>query len=96
MADRPDPQAQAGHNAPGLSLHVPEPKFRPGDAVDFSHVDVGEPGKQPRPDETCAPEKMRDFAYGLVRVLGDDNRAHGPGIPSSIPKRCARCSATWP
>ena len=86
MADRPDPQAQAGHNAPGLSLHVPEPKFRPGDAVDFSHVDVGEPGKQPRPDETCAPEKMRDFAYGLVRVLGDDNRAHGPWDPKLDPE----------
>ena len=86
MADRPDPQAQAGHNAPGLSLHVPEPKFRPGDAVDFSHVDVGEPGKQPRPDETCAPDTMHDLAYGLVRVLGDDNRAHGPWDPKLDPE----------
>ena len=59
MADRPDPQAKAGHNAPGLSLHVPEPKFRPGDAVDFSHVDVGEPGKQPRPDEA----RLRDAKW---------------------------------
>ncbi|MEC7398441.1 MAG: thiamine pyrophosphate-dependent enzyme, partial [Pseudomonadota bacterium] len=86
MADRPNQQAQAGHNAPGLSLHVPEPKFRPGDAVDFSHVDVGEPGKQPRPDETCAPDTMHDLAYGLVRVLGDDNRAHGPWDPKLDPE----------
>ena len=86
MADRPDPQAQAGHNAPGLSLHVPEPKFRPGDAVDFSHVDVGEPGKQPRPDETCSPDTMHELAYGLVRVLGDDNRAHGPWDPKLDPE----------
>ena len=27
-------------NLPPLSLHVPEPKFRPGDAVDFAEVDV--------------------------------------------------------
>ena len=31
-------------NLPPLSLHVPEPNFRPGDAVDFSHIGVTEPG----------------------------------------------------
>ncbi|WP_447410892.1 hypothetical protein, partial [Clostridium perfringens] len=27
-------------NLQPLSLHVPEPKFRPGDTVDFAAVDV--------------------------------------------------------
>ncbi|MGY8974596.1 MAG: thiamine pyrophosphate-dependent enzyme [Sphingomonadales bacterium] len=37
MADRPKGSAE-GENRPALSLHVPEPKFRPGDTVDFSHM----------------------------------------------------------
>ena len=31
------------------------------------------------------PEDMKDFAYGLVRVLGDDNKAHGPWDPKLDP-----------
>ena len=77
---------KSGDNRPSLSLHVPEPKFRPGDAADFSHIDIGEAGKQPRPDETCDPSEMRDLAYGLIRVLGDDNRAHGPWDPKLDPE----------
>ena len=77
---------ESGDNRPSLSLHVPEPKFRPGDEADFSHIDVGEAGKQPRPDETCEPSEMRDLAYGLIRVLGDDNRAHGPWDPKLDPE----------
>ena len=81
MAEGPNPSKPAGANTPGLSLHVPEPRFRPGDAVDFSHVDVDAPGRLGRPDETCHPSELHDHAYGLVRVLGDDNRAHGPWDP---------------
>ena len=68
-------------NRPSLSLHVPEPKFRPGDTVDFSHIDRDEPGRLGRPDESAAPDTMHDHAYGLVRVLGDDNKAHGSWDP---------------
>ena len=50
MADRPDADREVGTNKPALRLHVPEPKFRPGDTVDFSHIGVTEAGKQPRPD----------------------------------------------
>ena len=44
MAEGPNSARGTGSNKPGLSLHVPEPKFRPGDAVDFGHVDIGAPG----------------------------------------------------
>ena len=96
MADKADDPAQSGDNRPALSLHVPEPKFRPGDKADFSEIDISEPGAQPRPDESAKPEEMRDLAFGLVRVLGDDNKAHGPwGIRSLIQKLCAQCLAIW-
>jgi 2-oxoisovalerate dehydrogenase E1 component alpha subunit len=81
MAEGPNSARGTGSNKPGLSLHVPEPKFRPGDAVDFGHVDIGAPGQLSRPDETCHPRELHEHAYGLVRVLGDDDRAHGPWDP---------------
>ena len=55
MADEPKGTGRAGHNRPALQFHVPEPKFRPGDAVDFSDLKITKPGEQPRPDEACAP-----------------------------------------
>ena len=76
MADRPDRT-----NKPKLELHVPEPSYRPGDSVDFAHIDVPEAGVQPRPDEACEPIATSDLCYDLVRVLGDDNRVHGPWDP---------------
>ena len=79
MANRP--QDTAGHNSPGLTLHVPEPHYRPGDAVDFSHLTVSEPGAQPRPDEACPAAETHPLATDLIRVLGDDNQAHGPWNP---------------
>ncbi len=79
MANRP--QDTAGHNSPALTLHVPEPHYRPGDAVDFSHLTVSEPGAQPRPDEACPAAETHPLATDLIRVLGDDNQAHGPWNP---------------
>jgi 2-oxoisovalerate dehydrogenase E1 component alpha subunit len=81
MVEGPNSTRPAGANTPGLSLHVPEPQFRPGDAVDFGHIDVDAPGRLGRPDETCDPRELREHAYGLVRVLGDDDRAHGAWDP---------------
>jgi thymidylate synthase len=88
MADPADPTCKSpkASNRPALALHVPEPKFRPGDTADFSDIDIGNPGDQPRPDETARPEEMKDLAYGLVRVLGDDNKAHGPWDPKLDPE----------
>lgn len=81
MADGPDTAARDGSNKPALSLHVPEPRFRPGDDADFSHLNVPEAGKQPRPDENCEARDTAPLAYDLIRVLGEDNFAHGPWNP---------------
>ncbi len=86
MAEGPDPSGRAGANAPGLSLHVPEPRFRPGDEADFGHIDVGAPGRLARPDESCHPRELHEHAYGLIRVLGDDDRASGPWDPRLDPE----------
>ncbi|WFL76871.1 3-methyl-2-oxobutanoate dehydrogenase (2-methylpropanoyl-transferring) subunit alpha [Altererythrobacter arenosus] len=86
MADRPNGTGDAGHNKPALSLHVPEPKYRPGDTVDFSHLNIPDAGAQARPDETCEPREMSGLAYDLVRVLGDDDKAHGPWDPKLDPE----------
>lgn len=85
MADRPDGAGKQGDNRPRLSLHIPEPKFRPGDTVDFSHLQIPEVGQARRPDEACDPKDMHELAFGLVRVLGDDNRAHGAWDPKLDP-----------
>lgn len=68
-------------NLPPLSLHVPEPHFRPGDEVDFSDIGIPQVDATRRPDEAAAPADMRDLAYGLVRVLDEEHRATGPWDP---------------
>jgi 2-oxoisovalerate dehydrogenase E1 component alpha subunit len=81
-----EPAKPAAANRPVLALHVPEPKYRPGDKVDFSYLDIGTAGAQPRPDESAHPLEMSDLAYGLIRVLGEDNLAHGPWNPRLDPE----------
>ncbi len=71
----------SGSNKPALSLHVPEPKYRPGDAVDYSDLNIPEAGQQSRPDEACDAKDTSALCYDLVRVLGEDNQAHGPWDP---------------
>ncbi len=68
-------------NLPPLTLHIPEPKFRPGDVVDYSDLDIPEAGAQARPDINTAPKDMRDMVYDMVRVLDDDHKAVGPWDP---------------
>ena len=68
-------------NMPPLALHVPEPKFRPGDAVDYSHLEIPPAGAQPRPDEQCPAAETQGLCFDLVRVLGEDHRAVGPWDP---------------
>ncbi len=74
-------------NLPRLSLHVPEPRFRPGDTVDFATVDVPPAGAQPRPDPSADPASFHDLSYTLVRVLDDDGRAVGPWNPRLSPDK---------
>jgi 2-oxoisovalerate dehydrogenase E1 component alpha subunit len=77
----------AGYNRPRLALHVPEPKYRPGDEVDFSHILVPEAGVQARPDEACPARDTNPLCTDLVRVLGEDNQAHGPWDPRLAPEQ---------
>lgn len=81
MAERPHDADGSGRNRPVLELHVPEPRYRPGDTVDFSHLVIPPAGVQSRPDEATAPADMQGMAFDLVRVLGEDDRAHGEWNP---------------
>jgi 2-oxoisovalerate dehydrogenase E1 component alpha subunit len=74
-------EPKSGGNRPNLAFHVPEPQFRPGDTVDFSNIVIPRVDATPRPDETAEPAGMRDLAYGLIRVLGDDDLAAGRWNP---------------
>jgi len=68
-------------NRPALALHVPEPEARPGDEVDFSHIEIPAAGSAPRPDVAAHASETRDLVYSLVRVLDDDGKAVGPWDP---------------
>ena len=68
-------------NRPALELYVPEPHARPGDEVDFSHIEVPPAGSVPRPDIAVSPDAIRDLPYTLIRVLDDDGKAVGPWDP---------------
>jgi 2-oxoisovalerate dehydrogenase E1 component alpha subunit len=68
-------------NSEPLRLHIPEPRFRPGDEADFSDVIVPEIDVIPRPDENSAPADIQNLAYGLVRVLDNNGNAIGSWNP---------------
>ena len=73
-------------NLQPLSLYVPEPKFRPGDTVDFTQVAIPAAGDVRRPDTADRAESFIDLAYELVRVLDDDGNAVGPWNPRLSPE----------
>jgi 2-oxoisovalerate dehydrogenase E1 component alpha subunit len=64
-----------------LSLHVPAPRARPGDKPDFSGWSFPEPGATPRPDIEASGSELREYAYGLIRVLDMEGNALGPWAP---------------
>ena len=91
MADGP-----TRSNLQPLSLHVPEPRSRPGDPVDFSDVIVPAAGRMARPDEAASPHDMRDLSFGLVRVLDDEHKAVGawdPRLPAETLLKMLRTMA---
>ncbi|MEQ1549653.1 thiamine pyrophosphate-dependent enzyme [Sphingorhabdus sp.] len=69
-------------NLAPLRLHIPEPKFRPGDEADFSDVAVPPVDSITRPDEASLPADIQSLAFGLVRVLDDDHQAKGSWNPN--------------
>ncbi len=60
-----------------LTLHVPEPQFRPGDRPDFNDDDLPKAGSVRRPEIDANPEDIRDLAYTIIRVLQRDGDAVG-------------------
>lgn len=77
----PDTHLRPATNLPPLSLHIPEPRFRPGDTADFSDIIVPAVDAIARPSEAETPHAIRDLAYGMIRVLGDDGHASGSWNP---------------
>ncbi len=66
-------------NAP--YLHVPEPKARPGQAVDFSGIKIPPAGQLDRPATDVQAHDIRHYAYDLIRVLDEQGNAMGPWDP---------------
>ncbi len=90
MSERLRKPGKKRGNLPPLELHVPEPKYRPGDTVDYSDLVIPPAGAQPRPDETCAPAETHPLCLDLIRVLDDDHRAVGPWHPRLDPETLRR------
>src|SRR5262245_66501853 len=61
-----------------LSFHVPAPAVRPGGTPDFSDVKISRAGEVERPPVDVAPEKIREYAFKIIRVLDRDRQAVGP------------------
>lgn len=70
-----------------LSLHIPEPRFRPGEKPDFSDLRTSAAGEARRPPVDAAPAEIRDLADSLIRVLDEEGRAIGPWDPHLEPER---------
>jgi len=81
MGKSSESRDRPGGNLAPLSLYVPEPKYRPGDKVDYADFAIPPAGAQPRPDEACLPSDTHPLCMDLIRVLGDDHRAVGPWDP---------------
>ena len=73
-----------------LDLHIPAPNARPGDKPDFSGWTFPEPGDTPRPDIDASPSELRDYAYGLIRVLDMEGNALGAWAPHLDPETLRR------
>jgi len=77
-------------NSARLSLHIPEPKVRPGDQPDFSDLKIPEAGSVPRPDVTVRAKELGAYADTLIRVLDDKGDAVGPWDPKLDPDTLRR------
>ncbi|MBN9787738.1 3-methyl-2-oxobutanoate dehydrogenase (2-methylpropanoyl-transferring) subunit alpha [Pseudonocardia sp. TMWB2A] len=77
----PDSHTRPRSNLPPLSLHVPEPRFRPGDEADFSDIVIPPAGSVPRPAENVKPSDVHELAYSLIRVLDEGGKPVGPWDP---------------
>lgn len=72
-------------NEPYLSLYIPEPAARPGDAPSFAGLEIPAAGAVSRPAVDAEELVLRHLPYGLIRVLDDDGAAVGPWDPRLDP-----------
>ena len=77
-------------NSGRLNLHIPEPKFRPGDQPDFSDLNITAAGSVPRPDIAVRAKELAAYADTLIRVLDDHGNAVGPWDPKLDPDMLRR------
>ncbi|WP_188770521.1 3-methyl-2-oxobutanoate dehydrogenase (2-methylpropanoyl-transferring) subunit alpha [Novosphingobium endophyticum] len=94
MGEGPVRTGKPRGNLPPLELYVPEPRYRPGDTVDYSHLDIPEAGRQPRPDEACEARETWPLTTDLIRVLDDEGSAVGPWNPNLDPETLRRMLRT--
>jgi 2-oxoisovalerate dehydrogenase E1 component alpha subunit len=66
-------------------LHVPRTPARPGEAPDFSYLQLSPAGAIARPDPAAPCSQLGALPSGLVRVLDDEHRAVGPWNPHLDP-----------
>jgi 2-oxoisovalerate dehydrogenase E1 component alpha subunit len=67
-------------------LHVPHPPARPGEAPDFSYLQISPAGALLRPDVTAPLTETEFLCTGMVRVLDDAHAAQGPWNPHLEPQ----------
>ncbi|HSM94741.1 MAG TPA: thiamine pyrophosphate-dependent enzyme [Rhizomicrobium sp.] len=77
-------------NRARLSLRVPAPPSRPGDAPDFSGMKLSGAGEVERPDIDVRAHDISGLAYKLIRVLDDKGQALGPWNPKLAPETLRR------
>jgi 2-oxoisovalerate dehydrogenase E1 component subunit alpha len=66
-------------------LHLPRVPARPGEAPDFSYVQLSAAGAVPRPEINARARDMMSLSVDLVRVLNDRGEAVGPWHPHLDP-----------
>lgn len=71
---------------PVSHIHIPVPSTRPGDLPDFSDINIPSANDSRRPAIDTDAHKMEDLAYGLIRVLSDENEATGPWVMDVDPQ----------
>ena len=62
-------------------LHIPRPTARPGEAPDFSYLNLSAAGAVERPPTDARAADIEYLALDLVRVLDDEHMARGPWNP---------------
>jgi 2-oxoisovalerate dehydrogenase E1 component alpha subunit len=71
-------------------IHIPQPTARPGEAPDFSYLDLSPAGAVDRPAADAHAADIASLAHELVRVLDDEHTAQGPWAPQLDAARLIR------